>query len=299
MTSDELGYFPFCSHGPLGRADAAPDPPTATGPWPQQNFRLPSSVFRPLVCRVPATQKILGLEFFDGTVAEAVDRALERGGLIVAPSGTCFTRLQRDAVYRTAMTHADLVLPDSGFMVLLWRLLRHRRITRNSGLAYLKELLARPSFQQEKSLLWILPNEEAREKTAGWLERHGFRMTAENFYVAPIYGSEIEDRPLLERVESSRPGHSIIALSGGVQEKLGFYLRENCGERPAIHCIGGALGFIAGYQVAIPNWADRLYLGWLLRLLANPRKFLPRALSAFALPGMILRYGEKLPPLRN
>jgi exopolysaccharide biosynthesis WecB/TagA/CpsF family protein len=239
--------------------------------------------------------QILGLEFFDGTVAEAVHRALERRGLVVAPSGTCFARLRRDEVYRTAMTQADLVLPDSGFMVLLWRLLRGRSIARISGLAYLKKLLARAEFQQEKSLLWILPNEEAREKTARWLERHGFLINAENFYVAPIYESNIDDRPLLERVESCRPGHVIIALSGGVQEKLGFFLRENCADRLAIHCIGGALGFITGYQIAIPNWADQLYLGWLIRLLANPIKFLPRALSAFALPGMILRYGEELP----
>jgi exopolysaccharide biosynthesis WecB/TagA/CpsF family protein len=243
--------------------------------------------------------RILGLDFFDGTAPQAVDEALSRPGVIVAPSGTCFTRLQRDEIYRTAMTHADLVLPDSGLMVLLWRLLRRRRVTRISGLAYLKELVGRAEFRQERSLLWILPNEQAREKTARWLERHGFLMNAENFCVAPIYRADVEDRSLVERVESRRPRHIVIALSGGVQEKLGFYLREHGGSRPAIHCIGGALGFITGYQIAIPNWADRLYLGWFLRLLANPRKFLPRALGAFALPAMILRYGEKLPPLKS
>jgi len=82
--------------------------------------------------------RILDLDFFDGSVASAVDRALEHRGLIVAPSGTCFGRLQRDEIYRRAMTHADLVLPDSGFMVLHWRVLRGKRITRISGLAYLK-----------------------------------------------------------------------------------------------------------------------------------------------------------------
>ena len=256
------------------------------------HFLLPTFSF--LLCLV----QILGLEFFDGTVAEAVDRALERRGLIVAPSGTCFTRLQRDEVYGIAMTQADLALPDSGFMVLLWRLLRRRRINRVSGLAYLKELLGRAEFRQEQSLLWILPNEEAREKTERWLQHHGFLMASENFYIAPIYGADVEDRSLLERVESRRPSHLIIALSGGVQEKLGFYLRENAGYRPAIHCIGGALGFITGYQIAIPDWADRIYLGWLLRLLSNPRRFFPRALSAFALPGLIVRYGETLPRLK-
>jgi UDP-N-acetyl-D-mannosaminuronic acid transferase (WecB/TagA/CpsF family) len=241
-------------------------------------------------------QQIMGIRFFDGTAMEAVDRALNRPGLVVAPSGTCFKRLSEDAVYRTAMTNADLVLPDSGFMVLLWRTLRSRRIARVSGLAYLQELLRRPELGQSGAVLWILPNEDAREKTARWLQAHGFATTPEDFYVAPIYGPKVEDQLLLDRIESGRPRHVIIALSGGVQEKLGFYLRENTGYRLGLHCIGAALGFITGYQVAIPAWADRLFLGWSLRLISQPRRFLPRALDAAALPGMIIRNGENLPP---
>ncbi|HEV2804396.1 MAG TPA: WecB/TagA/CpsF family glycosyltransferase [Chthoniobacterales bacterium] len=240
--------------------------------------------------------QILGLDFSEESVAAAVDRALDRRGLIVAPSGTCFRRLQRDELYRRAMTQADLVLPDSGFMVLLWRLLRRRRISRISGLAYLKELLGRRAFREDPSILWVLPDERARDFALRWLQYHGFLTAADRCYVAPIYGSRVEDPALLDRIRAQPPGHVVIALSGGVQEKLGFYLRENF-DRPAIHCIGAALGFVTGYQVAIPAWADRLYLGWLVRLIANPRKFLPRALSAFALPGLIMRYGERLPPL--
>lgn len=240
-------------------------------------------------------QQILGIRFFDGTVAEAVDHALEKRGLVVAPSGSCFQRLTEDAVYRTAMTQADLVLPDSGFMVLLWRLLRGRRITRISGLAYLQELLRRPELREDCAVLWILPHEEARSKTMRWLVAHGFTTAPDDYYVAPLYGSRAEDPALAERIRTRQPRHVVIALSGGVQEKLGIYLRESAGYRPAIHCIGAALGFITGYQIAIPAWADRLYLGWLLRLLSNPRRFLPRAMSAFALPGMIRRYGEELP----
>jgi N-acetylglucosaminyldiphosphoundecaprenol N-acetyl-beta-D-mannosaminyltransferase len=242
--------------------------------------------------------QILGIRFFNGTAPEAVDQALQACGLIVAPSGTCFTRLTEDPVYRAAMTQADLVLPDSGFMVLLWRLLRGGRITRISGLSYLQELLRRPELKKNGAVLWILPHEEALEKTMFWLRAHEFATAPEHFYVAPIYGAHVEDTVLVERINTDQPPHVVIALSGGVQEKLGFYLRDNAGYWPAIHCIGAALGFITGYQIAIPAWADRLYLGWFLRLLSNPRRFLPRALSAFALPGMIMRYGERLPPLR-
>lgn len=248
---------------------------------------------------MPSTQQILGLRFFDGSVAEAVDQALDRPGLVVAPSGTCFTRLTEDARYRRAVTEADLVLPDSGFMVLLWRLLRARRIARVSGLAYLKEILARPELRQRMATFCILPNEEAREKTGMWLAGHEFAATRDDLYLAPIYGALVEDKALLSLIESRRPRHIIVALSGGVQEKLGFFLRENAGYRPAIHCIGGALGFVTGYQTAIPDWADRLYLGWFLRLLSNPRRFLPRAMNALALPGMIFKYGERLPETRK
>jgi UDP-N-acetyl-D-mannosaminuronic acid transferase (WecB/TagA/CpsF family) len=236
--------------------------------------------------------RILGIDFFDGTVAQAVDEALAGRGLIVAPSGTCFTRLQRDEVYRRAITEADLVLPDSGLMVLLWRLLRGRRLQRISGLAYLKELFDRREFRADRSVLWVLPNEPARDQTLAWLQDHGFLATADDCYIAPIYGSNVEDPGLLQRVQSSQPRHVVIALSGGVQEKLGSYLHEGAVHRSALHCIGAALGFITGYQVAIPDWADRLYLGWLIRLLSNPRRFFPRALSAFALPWLIWKYGE-------
>jgi exopolysaccharide biosynthesis WecB/TagA/CpsF family protein len=244
-----------------------------------------------------SSQQILGIRFFDGTAVEAVDGALENRGLVVAPSGTCFVRLTEDAVYRTAVTHADLVLPDSGFMVLLWRLLRGRRIARISGLTYLQELLRRAELRQNGASLWILPHEDAQEKTKGWLKAHGFPAAADDFFIAPIYRSHVEDPLLIERIGARQPRHVIIALSGGVQEKLGFYLRENAGYRPAIHCIGAALGFITGYQIAIPSWADRLFLGWLFRLISQPRRFLPRALQAAALPGMIIRNGENLPPL--
>ena len=245
-----------------------------------------------------SSQQILGIRFFDGAVADAVDQALEKRGLVVAPSGTCFARLTEDAPYRTAVTQADLVLPDSGFMVLLWRLLRGKQIARISGLVYLQELLRRPGLRENGGVLWVLPHQDALEKTMRWLQAHGFPAAADDFYMAPLYGSRVEDRLLVEGIKARQPRHVVIALSGGVQEKLGFYLRENAGHRPAIHCIGAALGFITGYQIAIPAWADRFYLGWLLRLISNPRRFLPRALSAFSLPAMIIRYGDSMPPLK-
>jgi len=42
-----------------------------------------------------STHQILGIRFFNGDVDEAVALMFERGGFIVAPSGTCFADVFR------------------------------------------------------------------------------------------------------------------------------------------------------------------------------------------------------------
>jgi UDP-N-acetyl-D-mannosaminuronic acid transferase (WecB/TagA/CpsF family) len=245
------------------------------------------------------TEKILGISFFNGTAADVVERVATDRGLVVAPSGTCFERLLQDRHYRHAITTADFALADSGFMVLLWGFLRRRKVQRISGYAYLQELLRR-SASDLRSFVWVLPHERAREKLIAWSATASVGLIpSENCYVAPVYGPRVVDERLLDLVRSVDAEHVVIAIGAGAQEKLGWYLRQNAGKPLAIHCIGGALGFVTGDQNAIPQWADRLYLGWFLRLLSQPRVFLPRLWKGRVLPWLILRYGSELPPMRG
>jgi UDP-N-acetyl-D-mannosaminuronic acid transferase (WecB/TagA/CpsF family) len=245
------------------------------------------------------TQQILGLRFFNGDVDEAVAFLHRHGGYLVAPSGTCFARLREDEPYRRAMLSADLAIADSGLMVLTWRLLRREKIQRISGLKYLKQLLTKLKREENARVLWILPNERARQKLLDYSRREAFPGKIEDCYVAPRYRVEVEDRDLLALVEGRRPAHIVIAIGSGPQEKLGHYLCENLSYRPAIHCTGAALGFITGDQIAIPDWADRFFLGWLFRMMAQPRIFIPRLMRGFELPWLIWKYGEKMPVARG
>jgi len=244
------------------------------------------------------TVQILGIQFFNGDADEAVASMFQRGGFLVAPSGTCFARLREDQSYRRAVVAADLAIADSGLMVVLWRLLQRENVPRISGLKYLKHLLENLKRERNREIFWVLPTEGAQQKLFDWSRREAFSINSENCYVAPRYGFEIGDQNLLALVEQNRPANVIIAIGSGAQEKLGYYLRENLSYRPAIHCIGAALGFITGDQTAIPDWADRFFLGWLFRLLAQPRIFIPRLSRALELPWMIWKHGDSLPPLR-
>jgi N-acetylglucosaminyldiphosphoundecaprenol N-acetyl-beta-D-mannosaminyltransferase len=245
-----------------------------------------------------SSRRILGIQFFNGDVDEAVELMSRHGGFLVAPSGTCFDRLREDEVYRRAVLAADLAIADSGLMVLLWRLLRRGKIDRISGLQYLNHLLHKLKGNGTAEIFWVLPSERARQKLFEWSRREHFPIASKNCYVAPRYGLEIEDRNLPSLLEQNRPSHVIIAIGSGAQEKLAYYLRENLPHRPAIHCTGAALGFITGDQRAIPDWVDRFYLGWLLRLMTQPHRFLPRLIRGFELPWLIWKYREKPPPLK-
>jgi exopolysaccharide biosynthesis WecB/TagA/CpsF family protein len=246
-----------------------------------------------------SSRQILGIQFFNGDVNEAVALVSQHGGLLVAPSGTCFARLREDELYRRAVLSADLTIADSGLMVMLWCLLHRENVERISGLNYLKHLLDKLKGEGIREVFWVLPSEGAEQKLIDWSHHETSPIKRENCYVAPRYDLKVEDRKLLELVKQNRPAHVIIAIGSGAQEKLGFYLRENLSYRPAIHCIGAALGFITGDQAAIPDWADRFYLGWLCRLLAQPRTFIPRLIRGFELPWLIACYGNALPPLRS
>jgi N-acetylglucosaminyldiphosphoundecaprenol N-acetyl-beta-D-mannosaminyltransferase len=301
----------------------------------------------------PDWERILGVRFFNGAAPDAVDYITRVGGYTVVPAAPALVKIESDPAYRRALLEADLAIADSGFMVLLWRMLRGRTIARISGLKYLRVLLANPRLREPGSIFLVLPHESSREKALVWLREESFEITADDCYIAPKYqGSEVrdqrsatlpaepinagkrerlpyscsltgagapplpegegrvraeqipvssdnlEDPKLLSILESHKPKHVIIGIGGGIQEKLGLYLRESLSYRPAIHCIGAALAFLTGDQKPIPMWADRIYLGWFLRLARAPHHYARRFAPAFRLPGMIWRYGSELPPLK-
>src|SRR6266498_5837971 len=159
-----------------------------------------------------STSQILGIQFFNGSVDQAVALMFRDGGFLVAPSGTCFARLREDEAYRRALLATDLAIADSGLMVVLWRLLRHENVERISGLKYLKHLLDKLKGEGIGEVFWVLPSEGAEQKLIDWSHHETSPIKRENCYVAPRYDLEVEDRKLLALVKQNRPAHVIIAI---------------------------------------------------------------------------------------
>ena len=245
----------------------------------------------------PATERILGLDFFAGTVEQACARVAS-GGLVVAPSGPGLAYdLVHVPAYRVALEAADVVLTDSGFLVMLWRLRTGRGVRRISGLAFLRAFLA--SEAAKRKILWVMPSAEEMRRTIGWLRARGWATSEADCYVAPHYAGsgEIADGVLRKTIEERRPDFVVIAIGGGVQERLGAYLKRALSYRPGIFCVGAAVAFLSGGQVAIPPWVDRWRLGWLWRIGSNPRAYTPRYWRALRLGWWVMRYGRYTPKI--
>src|SRR5437660_2324905 len=111
-----------------------------------------------------ASEQILGIKFFNGTVDEAVDVMSTSGGLLVVPAAPALVKICDDEGYRRAVTSADMAIADSGAMVVFWKIFTGRRVERISGLKYLKRLIARLASHPNERVLWIVPSEPAHEK---------------------------------------------------------------------------------------------------------------------------------------
>jgi len=242
----------------------------------------------------PEFVTILGVRFFAGTVEDAVER-MERGGLLVVPAAPALKDIDCNAQYREALLDADLCIPDSAFMVMIWNRISKQKIHRLSGLKYLRELLRREDAHRPGNVVWIMASPASAQKNLAWLREQGIEVPEECLYLAPMYGSQIEDPVLLAMLDRLRPQHIVVTVGGGTQERLGLYLKQRLSYRPAIHCIGAAIAFLSGDQVGIPVWADKFYLGWLFRTLADPKRFGPRYWEARKLLKLMVRYRERLP----
>lgn len=241
------------------------------------------------------TIKILGLSFFKGNAQEVV-YFLKSGGLLMVPAAPALVNITNDVSYYHSLQTADIIIPDSAYMTLIWNLAYKEKLQKISGLKLLRTFLEDREVIETVDILLVDPSRADARYNVNYLRSNGFLVNDDISYVAPLYNKgAIEDKVLLDLIEEKRPRFIIINLGGGVQEKLGAYLKRKLSYIPAIICTGAAIAFLTGRQVRIPTWGDRYYLGWLFRCIDKPSLYVPRYLKGFKLLSMLLNHGPNAP----
>lgn len=232
---------------------------------------------------------LFGIDFLVGEYEDA-KHLLEQGCLMVAPAAPALACINKDPQYYEALKGSDFAIPDSGLMVLLLRLFRGVKLSKLSGLKFLKKFLEEDELKRSQCLLLIDPTQSDKEFNYSYLISKNIMIDETDHYIAPMYrDKDIQDPALLEIVESKRPKYILINLGGGIQERLGLYLTKHLSYSPGIICTGAAIAFFTGKQAAIPTIMDKLYMGWLMRCLHDPKRFIPRYLKGFLLIPLLLK----------
>ena len=224
----------------------------------------------------------LDIKFTDTNYAN-IKKLLNKGGLVVLPSGPGLSSINKDLNYKIALQNSDIVLFDSGYFCILLRFLKNIKVKKFSGYKLLENLI-KDLKKSKKKIFLIDPNLNESK-----INRKYLNIKNLNQYIAPQYDKDkIEDIKLLNIINFQKPKYIIINLGGNIQEVLGYYLKQNLRYKPVIICSGAAISFFTKKQAPISNFIDKLYLGWLVRILFNPKVFLPRYLKAIKLLFIVL-----------
>ena len=140
------------------------------------------------------------------------------------------------------------MIPDSAFMVLLWRIRTGERINRVSGLEYLREFFSRHSVRRPGNVFWVMASEQSAARNLRYLQTQGIEVDAKDCYIAPRYAAEVTDPELVRRIQAGRYAHVVITVGGGKQEQLGLYLKRNLQPVP---------GFIVSARPSLSSAAIR------------------------------------------
>ena len=244
----------------------------------------------------PKTVQILGIPFYNDSLETALEIAHTDGGLFLATSGPGLAELGKNLHYDNALQAADINLIDSGYLALLWKKRCGASLQRHSGLKFIQALIDAPSFKNNTRQLWVMPDQTHCDTTKQYLASQDIHLDNQQFYLAPHYTEfPIQDQTLLDTIREQRPDYVILTIAGGKQEVLGHWLRNHLDYAPTIICIGAAIAFLTGKQARIPKWADRIYIGWSLRVITNPKTFFPRYWKARKLRSLLNRWGDQMP----
>ena len=221
------------------------------------------------------------------------NKILLKKGLFTFPSGPGLASVNNNQKYYESLKKADYVFFDSGFFVLLLSFLKNIKVNKFSGFKFLKLFFNYLNQNNNRSIFCVDPNSSFSKSNKKFLKSLGVKKVYN--YIAPKYDSNnLSDQELLKMIIKIKPDFIMTNIGGGTQEILGLYLKQNLKFKPTILCTGAAISFFTGDQAPINSFIDKLYLGWLIRLIFNPIIFYKRYLYALKLIPIVLMTNVKV-----
>ena len=217
-----------------------------------------------------------GIKFYSGNYSQ-IKTEFDKGGVLVAPAASALANIDTDKQYYNSLKSSKIAILDSGFFCILLRIFKFKKVKKLSGFLFLKNFL--DEYKNKDKILFIDPSKKSN------MINHKFLRSKKiyNFksYIAPKYKRNIRDPILKQIINKFKPKYIVMNIGGGTQEPLAIYLRNEIQFKLRIMCTGAAIAFMTGEQAPINRFIDKIYLGWLLRILWKPQMYLGRILKSF------------------
>ena len=198
-------------------------------------------------------------------------------------SASSLSKIYNDKLHHEVLKKSTIAILDSGLFCILLFIFKRLRVNKFSGYLFLKKLLNDQSIKNKK-ILTVDPSVTDSEINRLYLFSKNIKRTKS--YVAPIYkrySSNFVDKKIIKLINEFKPRYILINIGGEIQEQLALYIMENTKIKVNMFCLGAAIGFFSGSQAPINYLFDKYYMGWLLRVIYNPRVFLLRILKSISL----------------
>ena len=200
---------------------------------------------------------VLGVEFDNVTMQEAVERALElisarSCAYCATPNPEIVMLAKEDAALREALAGADMVLPDGAGIVKGAAILGGvmAQLAERGGSVYL--FGAKPGVA-----------EAAGQTLKGMFPGLVISGTSDGYFS--------DDGPIIEKISAAAPDMLLVCLGAPKQE---LWMAKMAGKLPLglMVGLGGSLDVFAGTVKRAPVAWQKLDLEWLYRLIKEPRR---------------------------
>jgi exopolysaccharide biosynthesis WecB/TagA/CpsF family protein len=191
-------------------------------------------------------------------------------------------KLQKDAAFREAYAHHDLVVADGNPIVWLsWLAGRPRSLVPGSDmLQHLMHVAARHNMP----VAFLGSTQEVLDTAAARLceEVDGLQVICR---IAPPFGFDpvgLEALAMLDEIAASGARLCFIALGAPKQERLAAlgHVRH---PQISFASVGASLDYVAGSQTRAPLIVRRLFMEWAWRMCSDPRRLVGRYARCFAI----------------
>lgn len=227
------------------------------------------------------------INFFEIDYNHSIKLLKKKGGYIVFPAASSLVTIYKNLKYHEALQKSTIALFDSGYFCILLIILKFKYFSKFSGYKFISYFLNDSSFKKKKILL-LNSSKTSSEINYLFLKSKKFNLIKN--YICPKYSAEnINDKNLVNVVKKYKPEVIISNIGGGIQEILALNIKKNCKKKIKIFCTGAALSFFTGEQAYIGAFFDKLYLGWLKRLIFDPRQYINRILNSLPLALIVFK----------